>query len=64
MAKTKSVTDPSPGFLKRIIGSKSIDTDIELPNESGREDKRLKKKSTLSQIKEGYGIFKNLGKQK
>jgi hypothetical protein len=64
MAKTKSVTDPSPGFLKRIFGSKSIDTDIELPNESGREDKRLKKKSTLSQIKEGYGIFKNLGKQK
>lgn len=49
-------TSPSPGFLKRFLGSKDEAKDIELPSE------KKKKKSKLDTISEGYGIFKGLGK--
>lgn len=51
-------TSPSKGFLAKIFGSKA--KDIELPNESKKKDKRLKTK--FDDIKEGYSIFKGLGK--
>lgn len=59
-------TSPSRGMLSRIFGSKP--KDIELPNESGRTDKRLKKKKNempkLSTIMEGYKRARELGKAK
>jgi hypothetical protein len=57
-------TSPSKGFLKKIFG-KDTDDDIELPNESGKTDRRLpkKKKSQLDNISEGYSILKGFGKK-
>ena len=57
-------TSPSKGLLSRFFGSKT-DSDIELPNESGKTDKRLPKKkgSQLDNILSGYGKFKELGKK-
>lgn len=62
---TSTDTSPSKGILARILGKKKNDEDIELPNESGRTDKRLPKKkvSKLDEMKSGFKIFKNLGKE-
>lgn len=58
-------TSPTRKILDRILGKKKITEDIELPSEGRRRDPRLpkKKKSTFENIKEGYKIFKNLGKE-
>ena len=57
-------TSPTRKILDRILGRKKMTEDIELPSE-GRRDPRLpkKKKSTFESMKEGYKIFKNLGKE-
>lgn len=49
-------TSPTKSFLQRFLGSKETAKDIELPSE------KKKKKSKLDEVKEGYNIFKNLGK--
>ena len=51
-------TAPSKSFLKRFLGSKA--KDIELPAMKKKKDKRLE--TTADKVKEGYSIFKNLGK--
>lgn len=55
-------TSPSKGLLSKLFG-KETDDDIELPNESGKTDKRLpkKKKSPLENIMSGYSTLKGLG---
>lgn len=57
-------TSPSKGLLARFFGAKDSTEDIELPNESGKTDKRLpkKKKSQMDNILSGYGTLKDLGK--
>lgn len=47
-------TGPSQGFLSKIFGKKKRTEDIELPNESGRRDKRLPKPKEKSN-----GIIEN-----
>ena len=56
-------TSPSRSLMSKLFG-KETDADIELPNESGKEDKRLpkKKKSPLDNIMSGYSALKGLGK--
>ncbi len=56
-------TSPSKSLLSKLFG-KDTDDDIELPNESGKRDKRLPKKSPLEGIMEGYKTLKGLGKSK
>lgn len=55
-------TSPSKNFLQRFLTSSKTKSDIELPHESRKKDKRLKTK--MDDVKEGYSIFKNLGKKK
>jgi hypothetical protein len=58
-------TSPSKKLLSMLFGtSDSEEGDIELPNESGKRDKRLPKKSPLAGIMEGYKTLKGLGKSK
>ena len=49
--------------MKKFLFGSSKPKDIELPNESGRRDKKLKK-SKLDDIKEGFKIFKSFGEKK
>lgn len=44
-----------PGFMRKKKG------DVELPNERRQKDPRLKTKA--DEIKEGFSIFKGLGKK-
>lgn len=46
-----------PGYKKKIFGTKK---DVQLPQEGKKKDPRLRTKA--DDIKEGYDIFKNLGK--
>lgn len=59
-------TGPSLTFLQKQFGPsfmrKKRKKDIELPNQSGKTDPRLK--SIGSSIMEGFKIFKELGKKK
>lgn len=61
--ETKSAS-PSLNFLQKHFGpsfmAKKRKGDIELPN-SGQKDKRLRTK--LDDVKEGYGLFKKIGKK-
>ena len=60
-----SSISPSLGFLQKYFGptflKKKRKEDIELPNERGTKDKRLRTK--LDDVKEGYSIFKDLAKK-
>lgn len=57
-------TAPSKGFISKMFSRrKATDDDIELPAEKKR-DKRLPQKSKFGQIRDGYKMFKNLGKEK
>lgn len=57
---------PSLGFLQKHFGptflKKKRKEDIELPNEKNRKDPRLKTK--FDEVKEGYGMFKKLMRDK
>lgn len=57
---------PSLSFLQKQFGPsfmrKKRKGDIELPNQSGKTDSRLK--SVGSSIREGYKVFQELGKKK
>lgn len=59
--------EPSESMLSRIYSSyfkKKRKTDINLPNESGRVDPRLKRpdvRGAIGKAKEGYGILRKKG---
>lgn len=55
--------DPSPSMLERIFGPKKRKKDIELPNESGKIDKRLEKPDMLEvfrKMRKGYEKVKGM----
>lgn len=59
--------DPSPSMLERVFGKKKRKEDIELPNESGKEDPRIKKPDygeTAKKMREGLGILGQMRKKR
>lgn len=59
--------DPSPSVFERLFGKKKRKENIELPNESGKVDPRLKKHDmgeTFDKMREGLGILGNMRKKR
>jgi len=65
MPETKSAS-PSLNFMQKhfgpSFGAKKRKDNVDLPNNSKTIDKRLR--TPLDNVKEGYGLFKNLVKKK